>query len=110
MISQYILFLYLISMYISNKCACKKQSLLFDLFNVFDQIESSHKSDVFFSQNQPFICICAQPFLSYHTIYLSTIRSSHIYCSMPHTIFNVDDNVALTENYLFDDGVSTLVR
>jgi hypothetical protein len=29
---------------------------------------------------------------------------------MPHTIFNIDDNVALTENYLFDDGVSTLVR
>merc|ERR1740128_1504909 len=29
---------------------------------------------------------------------------------MPHTIFNVDDNVALTENYLFDDGVTTLVR
>jgi len=29
---------------------------------------------------------------------------------MPHSIFNIDDNVALTENYLFPDGIPFLVR
>ena len=29
---------------------------------------------------------------------------------MPHTIHNVDDNVALTENYLFSDAVPQLVK
>ena len=29
---------------------------------------------------------------------------------MAHTIFNIDDNVALTENYLFPDTLPGLVR
>ena len=29
---------------------------------------------------------------------------------MPHTIFNIDDNIALTENYLFMDALPELVK
>ena len=29
--------------------------------------------------------------------------------AMPHTIFNIDDNVALTENYLFADALPDLI-
>jgi len=29
---------------------------------------------------------------------------------MPHTVFNIDDNVALTENYLFPDKLQSLVK
>jgi hypothetical protein len=28
---------------------------------------------------------------------------------MAHTIFNIDDNVALTENYLFHDALPDLI-
>ena len=35
-----------------NRCALMEKSLLFDRFKAFDQIESSHKSDFFFSQKR----------------------------------------------------------
>ena len=34
--------------YLINSCACKKQSLLFDLVKAFAQIESNHKSESYF--------------------------------------------------------------
>ena len=47
-------------------CARNEQSLLFDMFNAFDQTESSHKSDFCFLQKDLFSFMRAQYDLSYH--------------------------------------------
>ena len=46
-------------MVILNRFACKEQSLLFDLFKAIDQIESSHKSEVFSLKRLIFLHACA---------------------------------------------------
>ena len=44
---------------LSNRCARKEQSLLFDMFKPFNKIESSHKSDFFLSLKNLFrSCKC----------------------------------------------------
>ena len=48
-----------------NRCERKEQSLLFDLSNALDKIESIHKSD-FFSSEKTYIRV--QHVLSYHLI------------------------------------------
>ena len=60
--------------YLRNWCACNVQSLLFDLFKAFVQMESSHKMDFFFSMR-------AQHVLKYHLIqvprsYLITLKNT----------------------------------
>jgi hypothetical protein len=35
--------------------------------------------------------------------------SRRLPAGMPHSIFNIDDNVALTENYLFPDGLPDVI-
>ena len=50
-----------------EKCASKEQSLLFDLFDAFDKIENSHKSDLFL-RNDLNSFMRAQYDMSYHLI------------------------------------------
>ena len=43
-----------------NRCARKEQSLLFDMFEAFEWIGSSHKSGVFFIKKKTFfVHVCA---------------------------------------------------
>ena len=41
-----------------NRCTSRQQSLLFDLFKAFGQIESSHKSEFLFPKRLTFLYLC----------------------------------------------------
>ena len=71
-----------------NKCIQKEQSLLFDLFKAFDQIESSHRP-IFFPAKTIFSSIRAQHVLNYHLLQVPWIKHKFLDIS-EYELFSYD--------------------
>ena len=72
-----------------NRCACREQSLLFDLCKSFDKFESSHKSDIFYPKRPIFLHACATGSELTSNIIIMIISKNHwvTFCTFLFSLF-----------------------
>ena len=98
------MYMYGMSWYLYQMVTQKqKQSMLFDLFKAFDQIQSSHKSDIFYSKKTNFIssrATCCRLLSDISTMYVSSMGMQNTEICVLHSAYLTFNPIFQNKKYV----------